>query len=74
MLAVGFATISFGFCCWFEIFKMLDQRLSGRVHFIGNRDCAINLQWELAGCVALAILSSIAIRLSPHATDNPNLR
>lgn len=74
MLAVAFATISFGFCCWFEIFKMLDQRWSGRVHFAGNRDCAINLQWELAGCVALAILSAIAIRIAPRPTDNADLR
>jgi hypothetical protein len=48
-------TTVFGLCCWFEIFKMFDQRWSERVHFVGNRDSAINLQWELAACVLVSV-------------------
>jgi hypothetical protein len=48
-------TTAFGLCCWFEIFKMFDQRWSGRIHFVGNRDSAINLQWELAVCVLVGV-------------------
>jgi hypothetical protein len=35
---------------------MFDQRWSGRIHLVGNRDSAIYLQWELAACVVLGIL------------------
>jgi hypothetical protein len=35
---------------------MFDQRWSGRIHLVGNRDTAIYLQWELAACVALGIV------------------
>jgi hypothetical protein len=55
LLVFFVTTAAFGLCCWFEIFKMFDQRWSGRIHFVGNRDSAINLEWELAGCVVLAL-------------------
>lgn len=48
-------TTAFGLCCWIEIFKLFDQRWSGSIHFVGNRDSAINLQWELAVCVLLSV-------------------
>lgn len=53
-LLVFFATTTaFGLCCWFEIFRMFDQRWSGRIHLVGFRDSALYLQSELAGCVLL---------------------
>jgi hypothetical protein len=56
LLGFFVATIAFGLCCWFEIFRMFDQRWFGRIHLVGNRDSAIYLQWELAACVTLAIV------------------
>jgi uncharacterized membrane protein YjdF len=56
LLAFFVTTAAFGACCWFEIFRMFDQRWFGRTHLIGNRDSAINLEWELAVCVASAVV------------------
>jgi uncharacterized membrane protein YjdF len=55
VLAFFVATTTFGLCAWFEIFRMFDQRWSGRIHLVGNRDSATYLQYELAGSVALAL-------------------
>ena len=57
-------TTVFGLCCWFEIFKMFDQRWSERVHFVGNRDSAINLQWELAVCVLVSVAIVSIMRIA----------
>jgi hypothetical protein len=54
-LAFFVATTTFGLCAWFEIFRMFDQRWSGRIHLVGNRDSATYLQYELVGCIALAL-------------------
>ena len=48
---------AFGLCCWFEIFRMFDQKWFGRIHLVGYRDSATYLQWELAACIPLAIVS-----------------
>jgi uncharacterized membrane protein YjdF len=48
---------AFGLCAWFEIFRMFDQKWFGRIHLVGYRDAAIYLQWELAACVLLAVVS-----------------
>ena len=61
-LPQGFLTFlvtaaAFGLCCWFEIFRMFDQKWFGRIHLVGFRDSAIYLEWELAGSILLAILS-----------------
>jgi hypothetical protein len=55
LLAFLIATVAFGVCCWFEIFRYLDQLWFGRIHLVGNRDTAIYLQWELAACVVVAV-------------------
>ncbi len=57
-------TAAFGLCCWFEIFKLFDQRWFGRIHLVGNRDSAIYLQWELAACVVLAVVLVTASKLA----------
>jgi hypothetical protein len=56
LLAFFVVTMAFGLCCWFEIFRMFDQRWFGRIHLVGNRDTAIYLQWELAACVVLGVV------------------
>ena len=56
LLSFFVVTMAFGLCCWFEIFRMFDQRWFGRIHLVGNRDTAIYLQWELAACVVLGIV------------------
>jgi len=56
LLVFFVTTTAFGLCCWFEIFKLFDQRWFGRIHFVGNRDSAIYLQWELAACVVLGVV------------------
>jgi len=56
LLAFFVVSVAFGLCCWFEIFRMFDQRWFGRIHLVGNRDTAIYLQWELAACVVLGIV------------------
>jgi hypothetical protein len=63
------ATTAFGFCCWIEILKMFDQRWFGRIHFVGNRDSAITLQWEVAACVVLAV---VVVALSKVARRKPS--
>ena len=71
MLVFFVTTAAFGLCCWVEIFKMFDQQWFGRIHFEGNRDSAINLQWELAACVifgiALVTVSKLARSRKPSA-------
>jgi hypothetical protein len=56
LLSFFVVAVAFGMCCWFEIFRMFDQRWSGRIHLVGNRDSAIYLQWELAVCVVLGVV------------------
>jgi hypothetical protein len=43
---------------------MFDQRWFGRIHFVGNRDSAINLQWELAACVVFAVVIVTASKIA----------
>jgi hypothetical protein len=63
-------TTAFSACCWFEIFRMFDQRWFGRIHLVGNRDSAIYLQWELAGCVVLgAALVAVMRRWTSRETS-----
>lgn len=56
LLVFVVTTTAFGICCWVEIFKLFDQQWFGRIHFEGNRDSAISLQWELAACVVFAVV------------------
>lgn len=56
-------TTLFGLCAWFEIFRMFDQLWFGRIHLVGNRDTAINLEHELAVCVLLALASVVVLRV-----------
>src|SRR5262245_34772547 len=58
LLAFLIAAVAFGLCAWFEIFRMFDQVWFGRIHLVGNRDTVINLEYELAACVVLAIALS----------------
>ena len=37
--------------------KKFDQKWFGRIHLVGYRDSATYLQWELAACIPLAIVS-----------------
>lgn len=63
LLGFLIATVAFGLCAWFEIFRYLDQLWFGRIHLVGNRDTAINLQWELAACVVIAIALALLSKL-----------
>lgn len=58
------ATTAFGVFCWIEIFKMFHQSWFGRIHFEGNRDSAISLQWELLGCVVFAVVLVTVSRIA----------
>ena len=69
LLVFFVTTTAFGLCCWFEIFRMFDQRWFGRIHLVGNRDSAIYLQWELAACVALGIVIVTALRSLPSRKE-----
>ena len=64
LLVFFITTTAFGLCCWFEIFRMFDQRWFGRIHLVGNRDSAIYLQWELAACVVLAVMFVMVSKLA----------
>lgn len=64
LLAVFVTTTAFGLCSWFEIFRMFDQRWSGRIHLAGNRDTATRLQYELGACVTLSVLFFCASKIS----------
>lgn len=64
LLAVFITTTGFGICAWFEIFMMLDQLWTGRIHLAGNRDTAIRLQYELAACVAVSLLFVAVSKIS----------
>jgi hypothetical protein len=67
LLAFLIATVAFGLCAWFEIFRFLDQLWFGRIHLVGNRDTAIYLQWELAACVVVAIALALISRVSKRS-------
>jgi len=69
LLGFLIATVAFGLCCWFEIFRYLDQLWFGRIHLIGNRDTAIYLQYELAACVVLAIALSVLSKLRKQPSE-----
>ena len=56
LLSFFVITTAFGLCCWFEIFRMFDQRWFGRIHLVENRDSAIYMQWELAGSIVLGLV------------------
>ncbi len=64
LLALFVATTAFGLCSWFEIFRMFDQRWSGRIHLTANRDTAIHLQYELAACIALSLVFVAASKVA----------
>jgi uncharacterized membrane protein YjdF len=68
-LAFLIATLTFGLCCWFEIFVMFDQQWFGRIHLVGNRDTAIKLQWELAACALVAIAVAAISRIPKHRKE-----
>ena len=57
LLTFVITATAFGLCAWFEIFRMFDQKWFGRIHLVGYRDSAIYLQWELAACIPLAVVS-----------------
>ena len=57
LLTFFITATAFGLCAWFEIFRMFDQKWFGRIHLVGFRDSAIYLQWELAGCILVAVVS-----------------
>jgi len=61
-------TTAFGLCSWFEIFRMFDQKWFGRIHLVGNRDSAIYLQWELAGCIVLGMILVLLLKRKVRAT------
>jgi len=69
LLGFLIATVAFGLCCWFEIFRYLDQLWFGRIHLIGNRDTAIYLQYELAVCVAFAIGMAVLSKLRERPSE-----
>ena len=69
LLGFLIATVAFGLCCWFEIFRYLDQLWFGRIHLVGNRDTAIYLQYELAACVVLAIAVSVLSKLRKQPSE-----
>ena len=62
-------TTAFGVFCWIEIFKMFDQSWFGRIHFVGNRDSAIRLQWELAGCVLFAVVVVTVLKIRGQGSE-----
>ena len=61
---------AFGLCAWFEIFRMFDQKWFGRIHLVGFRDAAIYLEWELAACILLAVVS---VAISKRAAKRNSL-
>lgn len=67
LLGFLIATVAFGLCAWFEIFRYLDQLWFGRIHLVGNRDTAIYLQWELAACIVVAIALALISRVSKRS-------
>jgi hypothetical protein len=63
LLSFFVVAVAFGSCCWFEIFRMFDQRWFDRIHLVGNRDSPIYLQWELAGCVGFGVVLVTVFKL-----------
>jgi len=68
LLGFLIAAVAFGLCAWFEIFRYLDQLWFGRIHLVGNRDTAINLQWEFAACVVIAIALAMLSKLPKRSS------
>lgn len=63
MLAFFSATITFGFCAWYEILELWDELFYGGKRIWSEQDTANDLQFNLAGIVIFALLSSFFFKL-----------
>lgn len=57
-------TVAFSFCSWYEILELWDELFYGDFQRIWSlHDTANDLQWDLAGIVAFALMLSLVFKL-----------
>ncbi len=65
-------TVAFSFCSWYEILELWDELFYGDFQRIWSlHDTANDLQWDLAGIVAFALISSLAYKLIDERSVSP---
>jgi hypothetical protein len=73
LLAFLSTTVTFSFCSWYEILELWDELFYGdnpRIHTL--HDTANDLQYDLAGIIAFALVSSLILKLTgERAGDIP---
>ena len=57
-------TITFSYCAWYEILELWDEQFFGMDRIHGEFDAPNDLQCDLAGIVAFALLSSLIFKLA----------
>jgi hypothetical protein len=64
LLAFLGVTITFGYCGWYEILELWDEKYNGMNRIHGEFDTPNDLQYDLAGIVAFALMSSLIFKLA----------
>lgn len=63
LLAFLSVTIAFSFCGYYEILELWDEEYFGMDRLHGEFDTPNDLQWDLAGIVVFALMSSLIFKL-----------
>ncbi|HKP86011.1 MAG TPA: hypothetical protein VJZ26_07945 [Blastocatellia bacterium] len=75
LLAFLSVTVTFSFCGWYEILELWDELFYGGRRIWTYQDTANDLQFDLAGVVAFALVSSLIFKLidkrAERASDEP---
>ena len=57
-------TITFSYCAWYEILELWDEMYFSMNRIHGEFDAPNDLQWDLAGIVAFALMSSLVFKVA----------
>src|ERR1044072_504878 len=71
LLAFLSVTVTFSFCSWYEILELWDELFYAdniRIHTL--HDTANDLQYDLAGIIAFALVSSLIFKLIDRRADD----
>jgi hypothetical protein len=64
LLAFLGVTVTFSYCGWYEILELWDEQYYGMNRIHGEFDTPNDLQYDLAGIVVFALMSSLIFRLA----------
>jgi uncharacterized membrane protein YjdF len=63
-------TITFSYCAWYEILELWDEQYFGMNRIHGEFDAPNDLQYDLAGIVAFALMSSLIFKVVDRYSSN----